>query len=324
MEIKIGQNESGQRLDRFLRKYFNKAPLSLVYKMIRKDVKVNGKRSSREQMLKDGDELKIYISDDRAKDLRQEQKSSHPKKQFHIAYEDEDMLAAVKPAGLLTHGDSREKKNTLAAQVTAYMIRQKSYDPRAERTFVPSPVNRLDRNTSGLVIFGKNAAALRELNKMIRERDAIGKFYCTIAAGEIGEPLKLSGRMVKDEKKNMVRLTDDENGAEMKTDVYPVMYAEGFTLAMIRLHTGRTHQIRVQMAGCGHPLAGDSKYGNRKINAEVKRKCGLTTHLLHAGRLEFYSGKYEGLSIKAEFPAVFRTAARELMGIEDIDRILKE
>lgn len=169
-KIEITENQANQRLDRFLKKYFNNASLGTIYKLIRKDVKVNGKRANESTLLANGDELTLYISDETAAGLRKEKRRVKVKKQFKIAYEDNDLLIVEKPFGLLTHGDRTEKKNHLANQVIDYLIEKGDYNPRTETTFVPAPANRLDRNTTGLVIFGKNAAALQKLNRIIREK----------------------------------------------------------------------------------------------------------------------------------------------------------
>ena len=151
VKIEIGKNEQNQRLDKFLRKYLANAPLSFIYKAIRKDVKVNGKRGKEDTLLQLGDEVTLYISETDMEKFRKERRGGRVKRQFSIAYEDENILAAVKPYGLLTHGDSREKKNHLANQVIDYLIEKGDYNPRIEKTFTPAPVNRLDRNTTGLV-----------------------------------------------------------------------------------------------------------------------------------------------------------------------------
>ena len=141
--ITITENEAGQRLDRFLKKYFNNATLGTIYKLIRKDVKVNGRRAGENIMLAQGDELAIYVSDDTAAALRKEKNRVKVKKQFRVAYEDDNILVVEKPFGLLTHGDRNEKKNHLANQVIDYLIEKGDYNPRTETTFVPAPANRL-------------------------------------------------------------------------------------------------------------------------------------------------------------------------------------
>lgn len=292
INLTITENQADQRLDRFLKKYFDNAPLSHIYKMIRKDVKVNGKRSQQEAMLKAGDVLSIYISQEQAEALMKPKRRVRAKRQFSIAYEDENLLIAEKPFGLLTHGDKTEKKNHLANQVVDYLIETGAYDPRSERTFTPAPAGRLDRNTTGLVMFGKNAQTLQDLNRRIREKDLLGKFYLTIVAGKLEKPLILKDRMTKDQAKNMIAVVPlAGEGKLMETHVRPLESARymgrWFSLVEVEIITGRTHQIRAHLAQAGYPVIGDTKYGARQVNEQLRRTLGLNTHLLHAWRLVF-------------------------------------
>lgn len=291
IKLTIGENQGNQRLDRFLKKYFEKASLSYIYKMIRKDVKVNGKRKSAETILSPGDQLTIYMAPEEAEKLQKDIRKFTTRKQFTVIYEDPNILIVSKPFGLLTHGDAKEKKNHLANQVVDYLIAKGDYDPRTEKTFAPSPANRLDRNTTGLVIFGKTSVALQELNRMFRNREQVEKEYLTIVAGHIEENLHLQAMMLKDEKRNTSFITDDEKmGKNMDTEVYPLQYSNqdgGYTLAQVKINTGRTHQIRLQLAAAGYPLVGDSKYGKDRVNRLMSERYGLTTHLLHSYRLSF-------------------------------------
>jgi 23S rRNA pseudouridine955/2504/2580 synthase len=314
-QIPIHENDGGQRLDRFLRKYLGRAPLSLIYRLIRKDVKVNGRRGRPETMLREGDVLTLYLPEEQLHAMRRQRKRPAGKKQFRIAFEDEQMLIVEKPPGLLTHGDRREKKNTLVNQVNGWLAARGEYDAGAEQTFAPAPVNRLDRNTSGLVIFGKNAAMLRQLNSMIRSHDAIRKYYRTIVAGELREPLLLRGSMIKDEEKNLVHVTAEaEQGREMVTRAVPLATSDGCTLLEVELLTGRTHQIRAHLASAGLPLIGDPKYGRRAVNRRIRRRFDLTTQLLHAQRLEFRQSPYAGLVVTAQLPPRFAAVERQLFG----------
>ena len=330
--LQIGENEQNQRLDRFLRKYLAKAPLSRIYKMIRKDVKVNGKRVGKETMLRSGDQLTLYISEEELAKLKRPARKPGARRQFSIAYEDDKVLIVVKPFGLLTHGDGKEKKNHLANQVCDYLAGTGEYQPSEFGTFAPAPVNRLDRNTTGLVIFAKTYAALQDLNAMIRSRECIRKFYLTILAGELPETLHLSGRLLKDESRNMVQVTDDpdpQGGRMIETIAEPIACGGGYTLAEVEILTGRTHQIRAHLASAGYPLAGDPKYGDPKRNRVLKEQAGLTTQLLHAWRLHFQNcpADYEylnGKTITAEPPATFKHTAGTLLqdAAGGLDRIL--
>lgn len=319
VKLTITKNESSQRLDRFLKKYLKNAPLSHIYKLIRKDLKVNGKRAKIDTMLEEGDELCLYISQEQIDQYLKSQKANPVKRQFGIAYEDENLIIVEKPFGLLTHGDAAEKKNTLANQVCGYLQQKGEYNPGRERTFVPSPVNRLDRNTTGLVLFGKNSQSLQLLNKMIRERGCIAKQYLTIVAGSMDSPLVLEDRMEKDETNNLVKVLpmDGERGKLMQTVARPLQIKGGFTLTEVELITGRTHQIRAHLGQAGFPIIGDMKYGDRKVNEKVRKKFGLNTQLLHAQTLIFRKADppleyLQGREVRAQLPPSFERIKKEI------------
>ncbi|HVI39869.1 MAG TPA: RluA family pseudouridine synthase [Anaerovoracaceae bacterium] len=321
IKITITGNEENQRLDRFLKKYFKNAPLSYIYKLIRKDVKVNGKRAAIETLLALGDELAIYIPEEEAITYQEKKIISHSKKQFKIAFEDKNIIIVEKPFGLLVHGDKTEKKNTLANQVAGYLAEKGEYVPGMEKTFVPSPVNRLDRNTTGLVIFGKNNRTLQSLNQMIRDRGYIRKYYLTIVHGELKKSLQLKDKMEKDEKTNTVRVIDLESadGKVMETIAKPLKTANGFTLVEVELVTGRTHQIRAHLAKAGFPVIGDVKYEIKGQNKKIEQNFKLTTQLLHAYKLCFDDGvaplEYlKGMEVKANLPVNFEAIKDSLFG----------
>lgn len=314
-EIIISTNDAGRRLDRFLRKYLPDAALGQIYKIIRKDVKVDGRRQDESYMLSEGEVLTLYLSDadlDKFRASVSKASSGHAKRQFKIVYEDDDILIVDKPFGLLTHGDSVEKKNHLANQVKDYLIEQGSYNPRAEKVFAPAPANRIDRNTTGLVLFGKTAAGLKGLNELIRE-DKIQKYYLTIVHGIIDSDMVLEGTLVKDSCKNKVSIDESESGLAIKTIVKPLETLDkDTTLVCVELVTGRSHQIRAHLASIGHPIIGDCKYAGTwaRANKFFHENFKLDTQLLHAYKLQFSDTISDleylaGKEFKAEIPATF-------------------
>jgi 23S rRNA pseudouridine955/2504/2580 synthase len=327
IQLTITKNEEKQRLDRFLKKYLRNAPLSHIYKMIRKDVKLNGRRAGIDSLLAEGDSVTISVSDEAADAFRARRPESKGRRQFQIAYEDERVLVVSKPFGLLTHGDRIEKRNTLTNQVSAYLAECGAYDPGGERTFAPAPVNRLDRNTTGLVIFGKSFGALQILNRMIRERGYIGKYYLTVVRGEVNGDLILRDLMKKDARRNTVRVvaprgTVCESGGRLtETTARPLAVSKGFTLMEAELITGRTHQIRAHLAQAGHPVIGDPKYGDPRANLAIEKKYGLTTQFLHAHRIVFERAAgelsdLEGLAVEAPLPPQLERIKSELFGAD--------
>lgn len=329
-KVVISSNEENQRLDKFLKKYLKNAPLSYIYKAIRKDVKINGRRAKEDTILRLEDELCLYIDDETLAKYQRKARQDRVKRQFKVAYEDENVLIVEKPFGLLTHGDQNEKKNHLANQVIDYLIEKGDYNPRIEKTFVPAPVNRLDRNTTGLVIFGKNNMAVQTLNSMIRCKNIVNKYYLTIVKGKMRETMHLHDKMIKDTETNKIRVIslNDATGKTMETVVRPLDSSNEYSLVQVEIITGRTHQIRAHLAKAGYPVIGDRKYGNRGVNQFVEKKFGLTTQLLHAykltfenctGGLEYLSGK----TVIAAPPDEFLSIEKQLIGTKEIEGIIK-
>jgi len=262
--ITAGKNDTGQRLDKFLLKFLNSMPKSLLYKAFRKKrIKVNGKKADATYVLMENDVLELYINDEFFLEKKKVSFAALPL--IDIIYEDENILIADKPKGVLMHGTKTDQK-TLTSNLLAYLYNKGEYNPRNEQSFSPAFANRIDRNTRGLVVAGKNAASLRELNERIRNGE-IKKFYICMLSKE---PVQRSGEietyLKKDRAKNKVYVCDKEDiGAQYAKTRYNVLKTgKDGVLCEVELITGRTHQIRAHMAYIGCPISGDVKYGAQK------------------------------------------------------------
>ena len=283
----IGKNDAGQRLDRFLSKSLPLLPPALAQKYIRiKRVKVNGGRAQRDQRLREGDTLQLYINDEFFdKPSEENMFLTLFKPRLTVVYEDEHLLLADKPQGLVVHADETEKVNTLINHIQAYLYQKREWNPRWENAFTPALCNRIDRNTGGIVIAAKDAETLRILNEKIRDRELDKRYLCVT----VGRPKQPEGRvecfLLKDEQKKQVSVYHRSvpGGKTAVTD-YRVLDTRGeLSLLEIGLETGRTHQIRATMADLGCPLLGDGKYGRGDVN----RRYGETRQALYAYRLTF-------------------------------------
>ena len=280
-----GPNENGVRLSRFVEGVTKDMPRSMMYKAFRnKRIKVNGKRAEPDTRLSAGDLIELYINDEFFPVGKPTAKTAKPRRQppVTVVYEDENFAVLYKPAHLLCHSDRTGDANLVDA-FASYLEAKGEYDPHAEKRFAPALCNRLDRGTEGLVLAAKSYAALRDLNAIIRD-DMMKKEYLTIT---VGAPPQ--GRFVAwlqhSEKNNKVRIhaRESEGYKQIITKVTVIRQAGPFALCRIGLITGRTHQIRAHLAYLGHPVLGDIKYGNHKMN----ERTGLKTQALCAQRLTF-------------------------------------
>ena len=300
-ELKIGSNDAGQRLDRFLAKAVPLLPASLAQKYIRiKRIKCNGARTERDARLKEGDILQLYINDeffDKPREDNAYLTVASPK--LNIVYEDEHILLVDKRPGLAVHPhDGAEYGRTLIDHIQSYLYQKREWRPREENSFTPSLCNRIDRNTGGIVIAAKTADALRIMNQKIKDRE-LDKRYLAIVEG-VPKPKDgtLKGYLFKDAKKNKVFVTDKpQPGAKTcQTNYKTLAAAQGLSLVECELITGRTHQIRAQFAHAGHPLLGDGKYGkldkrfDRSYQALYSYKLTFTFST-DAGVLEYLNGR---------------------------------
>ena len=295
-EIVIEKNEAGQRLDKFLAKYMNEASKSFFYKMMRKkNITLNGKKCEGNEKLAEGDVVKLFLAEDTIEKFSSVQVQEVKKVDLDILYEDDEIILVNKPAGMLSQ-KGKETDESLVEYLIDYLLGSGKLTERGLRAFRPSVCNRLDRNTSGIVAAGKSLAGLQMLSGVFKDR-SIHKYYQCLVSGEIRDVKTVDGWLLKDEKKNQVRiLTEaeakrfggrggDEEPKRIRTKYEPIATDGRFTLLKVTLLTGRSHQIRAHLASLGHPIVGDFKYGGvSKVNPSGRT---VKYQLLHSYRLEF-------------------------------------
>ena len=285
-QIEITKNDSGQRLDKFLTKRFKNMPQSLMYKYIRtKYIKLNGKKCEISSRLNEGDILTLYIKDEFFEEQPDEYDFLKAPVKIDIIYEDENIMLLNKKPGLIVHPDENYHFDSLIARVQHYLYDKGEYEPKKENSFAPALVNRIDRNTGGIVIAAKNAETLRIMNQKVKDRE-LEKLYLCIAVGIFEKKSDLlTGYLEKNEKQNRVYISKKptENSKTIKTKYRVLSEKNGLSLLEVDLLTGRTHQIRAHLASIGHPLLGDGKYGKNEIN----RKMGYKWQALYSYKLSF-------------------------------------
>ena len=285
-KITISSKEANQRVDKYVKKFLNEAPLSFIYKLFRKkDVKINGHWVKENYIIKEGEELSIYVTDTQLEEFNKPKEIEKVTLNHEIVYEDENILIVNKPRGLLVHGDEGEKKLTLSNEVINYLYFKGEYDPRNDHGFTPGPAHRLDRNTSGLVVFGKNLVSLQELEELFKEKDEIVKEYKTLVVGKFEGTRHIDAPLLKDQKTGLVRVS--KLGKSAETIAKSLGIYGNFSLLNVQILTGRTHQIRVHLASIGYPVVGDAKYGDFKVNKEVREKYKFENQFLTAYKLSF-------------------------------------
>lgn len=293
-EFTVTAAESGQKCIKYCEKILPNAGTGFLHKMLRKkNITVNGKKSDGSERLTDGDVIRFFFSDETfasfagnsSKDTDDKVAFVPALKKERIIYEDADVLFYNKPVGLLSQ-KAKPEDISLNEMLLSYLEKNSSFDEK-DSISKASICNRLDRNTSGIVICGKTYRGLRAMNEMIASRD-LGKFYHCLVAGEVKKPISLKGYLRKDEKTNKVEIRDKafDGATYIETEITPLSSGQHISLLEVHLITGKTHQIRSHLAHLGHPILGDYKYGDAKVNGRYRQKYGVKSQLLHAYRLE--------------------------------------
>lgn len=319
-EITVLKEDEGQRLNKFLMRYLSDAPSSFIYKMLRKkNIVLNGGKARGDELVKNGDTVKLYLSDETIEKFRREKRPDaecgHYGAQLYgsleILYEDEDILAVNKPVGMLSQKAARDDISINELIVSYYNEKGSG----GELCFRPSVCNRLDRNTSGIILAGISLRGSRYLSKALRER-SLDKYYFTVVCGELKGKLHHTAYISKDEQNNMSTVIDldeyerlynscpDNARAfdKIETEFSPLSFSDGYTLLKVKLITGKSHQIRAQLAHLGYFVIGDAKYGDVTANRFFRDKYKLRCQLLHAGEVVLENG----VKIVAPVPDKFK------------------
>ena len=312
-EIYISDNEANQRLDKFLAKLLNEAPKSFYYKMLRKkNIVLNGKKADGNEKLKQGDCVRLYLSEETFAKFSSAKEVVRPKGSLEILYEDKNVVFLNKPAGLLSQKAQKGDVSVVDYLIT-YLLDSHAISKEELKLFSPSVCNRLDRNTSGIVAAGKSLTGLQTLSQWFRDR-SVGKYYRCLVKGNLSEKQRICGYLRKNHQTNQVSVTDDptEGSVKIETEYEPIARGKETTLLEVHLITGKTHQIRAHLSQIGHPILGDPKYGDLKLNKTLH----LQKQLLHAYRLELPKttgalSEIAGKTVIAPLPEHFKKVCQE-------------
>lgn len=303
----ISDKEAGQRLDKYLQRYLSLAPKSFIYKMLRKkNIVLNGKKADGSEKIQPKDQIRLYLADetiDKFSKLVAIEKSIP----LDIIYEDTDIIILNKPAGILSQ-KAKDTDVSMNEYLISYLVESHQITAEDLKTFHPAVCNRLDRNTSGILLAGKTMSGLQMLSAALKER-SVQKYYLCLVLGSIEKPHHIQGYLQKDEKCNKVEVYTHSipDGVYIETAYQPLCSNAHATLLNVELITGRTHQIRSHLASMGHPIIGDWKYGERICNENFRKKYGLQHQLLHAHLISFGENK----TFKADLPKLFTTVLKE-------------
>lgn len=323
--IIVDEKEAGQRLDKFLKRYFRNAEPSLLYKMLRKkNIVLNKSKANGNEIINAGDEINSFFSDETFEkftgctsgeskaniDLGLYQKAYSALEGISIVYEDENFAFMSKPVGVVSQTDENNKYSINEWLIGYLLSNNENID---FNSFKPSCSNRIDRNTSGLIMGAKSYAGSRFLSDCIKGHK-LEKYYLAICHGRLDKGDVLKGYLKKDHNTNKVKITNSGKDTDFIHTEYDVIAAnDNYSLLLVKLITGKSHQIRAHLSSIGHPLVGDVKYSGKIIRVN---NVEYNYQLLHAYKIVFPVSIVEDDNINEKSDNKISPVANVLLGKE--------
>lgn len=326
-ELIISSNDEGQRLNKFLMKYMSGSTSSFIYKMLRKkNIVLNDKKASGNEILVANDSVKLYLSEETIEKFSKKIEKNDNNNividsklinQIKLLYKDEDILALHKPAGLLSQ-KAKIEDYSINEYIIDFCLNENIVDKEMIKTFKPSVCNRLDRNTSGIILAGITLKGSQKLSAALKSRN-LDKFYLTIVKGVMKKNIRSSGFLYKENDSNISKVIEKDEYESLSnkekntysfidTEFIPLSYNNNYTLLKVKIFTGKSHQIRAHLKSMGYSVIGDKKYGHDKTNQYLERRYKLCHHLLHSYELRIpknFLGTQHDIVIYDDIPNIF-------------------